>query len=125
MWFAKARMDLKTAKFLNPVEEDFYGSIVFHSQQCAEKAIKAFLTFKNIRVLKTHDMDKLLKSVATVDPSLATKYSHLAVLTKYAVEYRYPDVELQLPPLTEATVKEAIQLAETVLNDLSARIIDL
>jgi len=122
MWFAKARMDLKTAKFLNPVEEDFYGSIVFHSQQCAEKAIKAFLTFSNIRVLKTHDMDKLLKSVATVDPALAKKYSHLVVLTQYAVEYRYPDVELKLPPLTEEAVRDAVKLAESVLDDFSERI---
>lgn len=105
-------MDLKTAKFLNPVEEDFYGSIVFHSQQCAEKAIKAFLTFNNFRALKTHDIDKLLKSVGTVDPALATKYSHLVVLTKYVAEYRYPDVELKVPPLTETAVRDAVELPE-------------
>jgi HEPN domain-containing protein len=119
MWFAKARMDLKTAKHLNPIEEDFYGSIVFHSQQCAEKAIKGFLTFSNIRVLKTHDMDKLLKAIATIDPDLAVKFASLSILTKYAVEYRYPDAELKLPPLATESVENAVELAEQVLEELS------
>ncbi len=119
MWFAKARMDLKTAKFLNPVEQDFFGSIVFHSQQCAEKAIKGFLTYNNIRVLKTHDMDKLLKSVSTADPHLADRYVSVVNLTRYAVEYRYPDAELMLPPLTEKDVNQAIELAAKMLEELS------
>lgn len=119
MWLAKARLDLKTAKFLNPVEKDFFGSIVFHSQQCAEKAIKGFLTFHNIRVLKTHDMEKLLKCVAVLDANLAAKYVHVVTLTKYAVEYRYPDAELELPPLNEKDVKGAADLAEEILEELS------
>lgn len=112
-------MDLKTAKFLNPMEQDFFGSIVFHSQQCAEKAIKGFLTFNNIRVLKTHDMDKLLKSVSSVDADMASKYAPVVTLTKYAVEYRYPDAELKLPPLTEKDVRQAIELSERILQELS------
>lgn len=119
MWFGKARQDLKTAKHLRPLESDFFSGIVFHCQQCAEKAIKGFLTFHNIRVLKTHDMDKLLDSIKQIDPELAKKYERVCVFTKYAVEYRYPDADLQLPPLTEDTVAEALALAEKIFNELS------
>ncbi|MGE0632284.1 MAG: HEPN domain-containing protein [Pseudobdellovibrionaceae bacterium] len=46
MWFAKARQDLKTPKHLRPIEVDFFSGIVFHCQQCIEKAIKGVLTSK-------------------------------------------------------------------------------
>ena len=119
MWFAKARQDLKTAKHLRPLEPDFYSGIVFHCQQSSEKAIKGFLTHHNIRVLKTHDMDKLLESLGKVNPALTEKYSELRHFTKYAVEYRYPDVDLKLKPLTTEIVEASLKLAEAVLNELS------
>lgn len=118
MWFGKAKQDLKTAKFLRPIESDFFSGIVFHAQQCTEKAIKGYLTHHNIRVLKTHDMEKLLASLSKINPELAGKYSSLKVFTKYAVEYRYPDVDLQLPPLTKEIVSDAVDIAEKVLMDL-------
>lgn len=90
MWFAKARQDLKTAKHLRPLEEDFFSGIVFHCQQCAEKSIKGFLTFHNVRVLKTHDMDTLLTSIKSIEPQLEEKYTELRIFTKYAVEYVIP-----------------------------------
>jgi len=122
LWFAKARMDLRTAKHLTPTEPDFFSGIVFHSQQCAEKAIKGFLTYHNVRVLKTHDMEKLLQALSQIDASLLDKYSELGTMTKYAVEYRYPDIEQDLAPLTEAITRDSIALAQEVFNDLAARI---
>ena len=119
MWFAKARQDLKTAKHLHPIEADFYSGIVFHCQQCAEKAIKGFLTFHNVRVLKTHDMDKLLSFTVGIDPEISVKFSKIRVFTKYAVEYRYPDAEMNLPSLDDLAVTDALKIAEDILNYLS------
>jgi HEPN domain-containing protein len=70
LWFGKAREDLMTAKALNSHNDDFNTVIVFHCQQAAEKSLKGFLTHHNIRVLKTHDMEKLLTGVAKIAPEL-------------------------------------------------------
>ncbi len=125
MWFEKARMDLRVAKHLHPLEKDFYVGIVFHAQQCAEKSIKGFLTHHNVRVTKTHDMKHLLDSLGKIDATMATQYSELEIFTLYAVEYRYPDSDLHLPALTAETVAKAVQLAEALLNDLSQRIFEI
>lgn len=124
MWFKKARQDLKTAKYLNPIEPDFYSGIVFHCQQSAEKAIKGFLTFHNVRVLKTHDMDKLLESISRIDTKLSEKYAPVKTFTLYAVEYRYPDAEINLPPLTEEIVQQALTLADQVFSELAELVSD-
>ncbi|MBW1960508.1 MAG: HEPN domain-containing protein [Deltaproteobacteria bacterium] len=39
-------------------------TVCFHAQQCAEKYLKAFLTFKNIDFPKTHDIGELLALVS-------------------------------------------------------------
>lgn len=120
LWFGKAREDLKVAKHLRPLEKDFYSIIVFHSQQSAEKAIKGFLTHHNVRVLKTHDMEKLLNAVANVNSELASKYDQVITMSKYAVEHRYPDADQKLPLLTEDIVLDAVNLAEEIFNELSS-----
>lgn len=119
MWFAKARQDLKVAKHLRPNEADFFSGIVFHCQQSAEKSLKGFLTFHNVRILKTHDMEVLLAKVRETNPELADKYTGVIDMTTYAVEYRYPDFEHKLPPLNEKLVAEAIELAEVIFNELT------
>ncbi|WP_413944427.1 HEPN domain-containing protein [Bdellovibrio sp. HCB-162] len=122
LWFAKARADLKAATYLNPSEADFFGAIVFHSQQCAEKAIKGFLTFHNIRVFKTHDMNKLIENLLRIYPDFSEKYPALSEFTLYAVEYRYPDFEHRLPSLTSTRVSDAVNVAKNLFEDLSSRV---
>lgn len=122
MWFKNAHGDLLAAKLLVSADEELFSGIVFHFQQCAEKAIKGFLTFHNVRVLKTHNIEKLLESVASIDQALAAAFDEVTILTKYAVEYRYPDVEFQLPPLNIEVVKSALSLAEKVYGGLVAKV---
>lgn len=122
MWFAKAREDLKVAKHLHPIEKDFLSGIVFHCQQSTEKSIKGFLTFYNVRILKTHDMQALLVKISEIHHELADKYKSVINMTTYAVEYRYPDFEHELPPLNEELVIEAINLTEQIFNELTAAI---
>ena len=119
MWFAKAREDLKVAKHLHPNEKDFFSGILFHCQQSAEKSIKGFLTFHNLRIYKTHDMNMLLEKVRQINSDLADKYIGVINMTIYAVEYRYPDFEHTLPPLNENLVTDAIQLTVLIFNELT------
>lgn len=43
-------------------------AVCYHSQQSAEKYLKAFLTEQSIYFPKTHDLETLLASVSTVRP---------------------------------------------------------
>ena len=53
----RAFNDLKSSKVL--LDNELYDNSVYHSQQCAEKALKAFLIYKNNKITKTHDLDML------------------------------------------------------------------
>jgi HEPN domain-containing protein len=55
-WLASARKDLNAAGILAAAEPT---ASVFHSQQAAEKAAKAFPAFHNVPFRKVHDLKEL------------------------------------------------------------------
>ncbi|HOZ45150.1 MAG TPA: HEPN domain-containing protein [Candidatus Hydrogenedentes bacterium] len=60
--------------------------LAFHARQAVEKYLKAFPTWHQVPFPKTHDIERLLVLVESVDNALA----ETAVLTMYGVEARYP-----------------------------------
>lgn len=44
-WLVRAEHDLRVAEYLLTMPEPPPESVGFHAQQCAEKALKGFLTF--------------------------------------------------------------------------------
>ncbi len=119
LWFRKSREDLLAAKALSQINQGLFGAVVFHCQQSAEKAIKGYLTHHHIRVLKTHDMAKLLDGVRMVSQDIAEEIKSAESFTKYAVVYRYPDADFELPPLTQEMVNEAVSLADHIYTRLA------
>lgn len=116
LWFTKAKDDLRVARALLDFESEHNEATVFHCQQAAEKSIKGYLTHHKIRFNKTHDIEKLLEVVATIDKSLSAKFKKAGVLTKYAVAYRYPE-EVELPePLNKKISEEAFELAKEIFE---------
>lgn len=90
-WVNKAEGDFATAqRELNVQEMPNYDAVCFHSQQCAEKYLKACLQEENIAFNKTHDLGSLLDLLLPMEPSWETSRSVLDALTTYAVEFRYP-----------------------------------
>ncbi len=63
---------------------------LFHSQQSAEKASKAFLTWNDQPFRKTHDLSALGKQCSDIDRTLIGLMNRLDDLTEYAWIYRYP-----------------------------------
>ncbi len=59
-WFKKAESDLKVAEYILTSEEPPTDAICFHCQQAVEKYFKAYLTYKDVRAKKTHDLEVLL-----------------------------------------------------------------
>jgi len=113
-WLDKADKDLAVAKHL--LNAGYNEAVGFHSQQAAEKYLKAYLVRRQVDFPKTHDLGKLLELVATVDARLAESLAEADDLTDFGVEIRYPG---DLPELSADEAKGAVELAEKVLAAVS------
>lgn len=108
-WLRRAEDDRLAAKALLRQKFNDYGVSAFHAQQCAEKAVKAYLVRWQIEFPKTHDMERLREIVAREDEQLAQDLFVADALTPYAVEFRYPG---EFEPVSKDAAEEAIALAE-------------
>ena len=113
-WIAQARKDLNAARLLASPEP---SRSVFHSQQAAEKAAKAFLVVHDVPFRKTHDLNELGGQCAALNPSLAPVFKAASDLTDYAVVFRYLDAPRE-PDESEAVV--ALETALRVFQEVSA-----
>jgi HEPN domain-containing protein len=92
-WVDKAEGDFATAdRELQVQQRPNFDAVCFHSQQCAEKYLKACLQEANVAFSKTHDLVKLLDLCLLIEPSWASLSPIVDALTTYAVEFRYPGV---------------------------------
>jgi HEPN domain-containing protein len=90
-WVEKAEGDLLTARReASAAIRPNFDSTCFHSQQCAEKHLKALLTEHGVPFPKTHDLPTLLDLVLDRFPGLSIHQSALDALTDAAIEVRYP-----------------------------------
>lgn len=110
-WLEKAFSDLRTAKHSLTSKPPLTDASVFHSQQAAEKALKAFLTFHQKSFRKTHNLEELGRQCVKFDPLLEQSVNQAVPLTEYAWRYRYPG-EPEDASIDEA--QKAIDIAETL-----------
>jgi len=110
-WLLKAEEDFNAAKSLIAYGASFLSTVCFHSQQAAEKYLKAFLTYHQVEFPKTHDIDELLDLIAPTDSKLPESLRDVIVLTNYGVDVRYPG---DFPNVTSSDAQQAIQMAEKV-----------
>jgi HEPN domain-containing protein len=98
----------------------FYLAL-FHFQQAAEKAVKAYLYLKtrSTEVLLTHSLDELLKLAVEADKSMSA-IAHAKKLDRYYIPTRYPN---GLPGGVPSRyfddpkeAEEAMMLAKQVIN---------
>ena len=118
-WLAKALMDLRAAEHLLQVVPPLLGGVVFHSQQAAEKALKAFLAWHDEPFRKTHNLEELGRQTLAFDPALQPLVDRAGGLTPYAWKYRYPGEPAE-PSLQEA--EAALALAREVYEAILARL---
>ncbi len=90
-WISKAEQDYQTAETMarkrkNPVP-DIVG---FHSQQCIEKYLKAYLVSSKTDFPKTHDLIELLEHAVVINPLIETYRTDLRMLNPFSVQFRYP-----------------------------------
>ena len=116
-WLTFARSDLKLAK-AGRVDGVLLSSLCFHSQQAAEKAIKAVLVLHRVDFPPTHNIKvlvDLLPDAAQVPETLR----QAGILTMYAVSTRYPG---DLYHISKEDYAEALSLAGTVVRWASAQV---
>jgi HEPN domain-containing protein len=90
-WVSKAEGDFLTAgRELRARKSPNYDAVCFHSQQCAEKYLKAILQENGERIPKIHFLLELLAMILKFDGSYEFLKVDLEVLEEYAVRFRYP-----------------------------------
>lgn len=89
-WVRKAEADWTAAERLAGSKPPLHDAVCFHAQQSAEKYCKAVLQEFAITIPRTHDLERLLTLVLPDTPELAVLRRRMAILSQFAVEYRYP-----------------------------------
>lgn len=107
-WISKAEGDIATARReLRARVAPNYDSACFHSQQTAEKYLKARLFEAGVAIPRTHSLTALLDLSLPIEPHWELHRETLAILSAYAVGFRYPGEEAD-----RAMAKEALAMAE-------------
>ncbi len=112
-WQDRAERDLEAARQLLGGSPPFPDIAVYHAQQAAEKALKAYLTACGATFRRTHDLVELLGQCQGLDGRFGQLAAAAQMLTPYASRFRYPGGPLT-PPVAEA--KQAIVLAATIVT---------
>jgi HEPN domain-containing protein len=91
-WVWKGDRDFSLA---SQVRQEFPDMAAFHYQQAAEKYLKAFLTYSQVGLKKTHNIGTLALLASNLDPifsSLVT-VADVDAITEFATLFRYPNEE--------------------------------
>ena len=115
-WLLKAEEDLGSAKHL--LNGQYYGTAIYHTQQAAEKAFKAYCVYISIAIPRTHNLDALCQLCQSSDADFVNVYLYAIDLNGLDVSFRYPNV--QLNP-SETDVQNAIALASEILDFVKSK----
>jgi len=93
LMLAVAERDLKALRAMK--DKDAFADEIFgfHAQQAVEKGLKAWLSAMGTAYPKTHDLGELLALLKESGADAATRYSALADLTDFSVQFRYDSLE--------------------------------
>lgn len=110
-WLAKAELDFSAAQELHARSSEFHEVVAFHSQQSAEKCLKAVLVAHGIGFPETHHISTLPALIEPVESELARSLSDAARPTPLGVQIRYPD---EFPAISPQEEIELLELAARV-----------
>jgi len=110
-WTEKAEHDFLAAQHAMELAEQGLTDIVcFHSQQCAEKYLKALLLYRGVAFPRTHDL-RLLLDLVPAEVPLGLRHDQVIPLNRYVIEGRYPG---DWEPITVAEAQRAVEMAQAV-----------
>jgi len=100
-WLLCAQEDLSAVEALVSVYPPLVRGALFHCQQAAEKAMKAFLVWHDEPFTKTHNLTALGDQCVGIDQTLEGPIGESIKLTRFAIRFRYPG-EPERPTVEEA-----------------------
>ena len=117
-WMKYSQNDLISAKHLF---DDLYPKqteiACYLSQQCAEKALKGYILFRDIEPPKTHNLIEICQICTNHDTTFSEIMDACADLTPYGVAVRYPN-ELSVD---DGIAKSAIEKAQIIYDFCTGR----
>ncbi|MCX7657422.1 MAG: HEPN domain-containing protein [Oscillospiraceae bacterium] len=118
-WLFHSKLDHIAAGLLME-DERCYAAAAFHCQQCIEKALKAFLLYKNRRLLDGHNLTWLCKQAVLSEKTFMQWLGKSATLNRYYIETRYPaDIPLAINRETiEDLFASTTQMLEFICEEL-------
>ncbi len=110
-WLIKSQHDLSATHQLILASTPLLDIAIYHCQQSAEKAIKAFLTYHNFVFQRTHDIESLIYAASAFDVQFSAWAYVGRMLTPYATSYRYPADPFNMSP-TQLEFDQALDAAQ-------------
>jgi HEPN domain-containing protein len=107
-WIRHATNDLIVARHsfddLYPKQTEI---AVYLCQQCAEKALKAYLVFNDIDPPWIHDLIKLLRMCKSIDTDFSLLETYCKRLNPFGAATRYPNELAADEPVAKAAIEDA------------------
>ncbi len=122
-WISRAENDLLNVRNNLAAQEIPWDTICFHSQQAAEKYLKAVLVFYAQPVPRTHDLEHLLSMVVQWIPQIQEQREALRWLTTFAVASRYPVETVE--GVDEPQGRRSLDIAQAIRRDCRAYLMKL
>lgn len=122
-WLTRARQDLRGATILAAADDAPLDLAIYHCQQAAEKAVKAYLQWRDEPFAKTHNLRALVIQATTLDKGFDAFEKPAEILTPYVSAFRYPGgADEPMPSYEEfdAALQHAQAIYDFVLNLLPA-----
>lgn len=118
-WLDFAEEDLLWAKA--SLEDKIYRGACFAAQQAAEKALKAYLNAKSVRVFKIHDLVALNQECLKQDSGFEKLEEACNLISPYYLSTRYPDIA-QFEEYSEEQTQEIIEQADKIVEFIKSKI---
>ena len=110
-WLIKAEHDLMSSEVLIQAGEHLFDIAIYHTQQCAEKSLKALLVFWECEIEKTHNLVYLLSRCKEMDADFILIEEEAVFLNPFGTLYRYPEGNFE--PTAQA-VQKALECAKKI-----------
>jgi HEPN domain-containing protein len=130
-YLAHAEQDLHAARVL--MDAGIYGLVLYHCQQAAEKAAKAYLADMGIITGKTHIVSPIMRSRLLrhdASPEIQQLVRYVDELEEYVSDVRYPfeirrgQYEDPAHVYTKTMADEALHMAEAVVETARSALAD-
>jgi HEPN domain-containing protein len=121
-WLRYAKSDLNTAKHMfkdvHPKETEIS---CYHTHQCAEKSLKAYLIARKIDPPHIHDLIELIMLCTAQESGFSIIQSYCISLNPYGVQVRYPNELAVDDNITGQAINYAekvFEFCEKMINDM-------